>query len=64
MKSFKVVGGKVMCKCGHWIGIVGSKWQHMRLEIRPDDMGVQEEVLRYREACYRCDCINPEPEKE
>ena len=56
--------GKVLCKCGHWIGIVGTKWQHMDEEyIRTvfDDAYTLQRQIKYREKCYTCDCAEPTP---
>jgi len=50
---------KILCKCGHWIRIVGTKWQHINKVCEDTDS----EMMRYRESCYECDCINPEPLK-
>lgn len=55
MKNFKEVDGKIVCICGHPIGIVGTKWQHISTEI---------EHRRYRETCYFCGCIDPVPADE
>ena len=47
---------KILCKCGHWIGIVGTKWQH--LDEITDTLPKQ---IKYRENCYHCTCIEPKP---
>jgi len=63
----QVKDGKIMCKCGHWIGIVGTKWQHIDIELTrgPFDesyrRGVQKKQIKYREKCYTCDCAEPTP---
>ncbi len=57
----KVKDGKIMCKCGHWIGIVGTKWQHMAV-ILTDSCGggtPTTSEIKYRESCHYCDCAEP-----
>jgi hypothetical protein len=52
-----------MCKCGHYIGVVGTKWQHWE-KILTDSCGgnIPSKIeIRYRETCYNCDCIDPKP---
>ena len=58
--------GKIICKCGHWIGIVGTKWQHMAV-ILTDSCGGDTPTtseIRSRESCYYCDCAEPTPLEE
>lgn len=45
----------ILCKCGHRIEKVGTKWQHI------DFTDPSKTQIKYREACYHCDCINPIP---
>jgi hypothetical protein len=55
--------GKILCKCGHWIGIMGTKWQHMAV-ILTDSCGCETpptREIKYREKCYYCDCSTPTP---
>jgi len=56
---------KIMCKCGHWIGIVGTKWQHIDEEyirtVFDDAYTPQKKQIKYREKCYTCDCAEPTP---
>ena len=60
--NMPVSNGKIMCKkCGHWIGIVGTKWQHMGVIITDSCGGgtPPKSEVKYREKCYYCDCIAP-----
>jgi len=50
----------LLCKCGHWIGIVGTKWQHMDT-VFDDAYTPQNRQIKYREKCYTCDCAEPTP---
>lgn len=50
---------KVLCKCGHCIRIVGTKWQHVDGELVTHPTCRVE--IHYRERCYGCDCIDPKP---
>jgi hypothetical protein len=58
-----------VCKCGHWVEIVGTKWQHLdEAEDIPYFQGLvrplsvkNKKLIRYREKCYYCDCIDPKP---
>ena len=62
----QVKDGKIMCKCGHWIDIVGTKWQHMAV-ILTDSCGGDTPTtseIRSRESCYYCDCAEPTPLEE
>lgn len=59
---------KTLCNCGHWIEIVGTKWQHMDKLNDGDstDPNIEKcmgfgSVKKYREACYHCACIEPAP---
>jgi hypothetical protein len=42
------------CKCGHRIGMVGNKWQHMLIDESPEP----------RTECHHCACFTPEPAEE
>jgi hypothetical protein len=57
--------GKILCKCGHWIGIVGMKWQHMDEEhirtLFDDAYTPHKKQIKYREKCYTCNCSTPTP---
>jgi hypothetical protein len=48
---FEIYTGRVFCKCGHWIGIVGAKWEHIRRFPK----------IESQERCYRCECTSPKP---
>ena len=73
-KSYAVTKGDVvtsnrdiiLCKCGHPIEIVGTKWQHIELlslKGKPFDEMPKGEI-KYRERCYHCDCATPIPVEE
>ena len=57
---------KILCKCGHWIGVVGTKWQHMAVIITDSCGGEtpQKSEVKYQERCYYCDCIEPIPARD
>ncbi len=61
MENFNVVDGKVQCVCGHWIGIIGTKWQHIDEKIIAEWDDIERKQIKYRETCYHCSCINPVP---
>lgn len=51
----------MLCKCGHPIEIVGTKWQHIELlslKGMPFD-AMPTGQIKYRERCYKCDCVAP-----
>jgi hypothetical protein len=61
-----------LCKCGHTIGIVMNKWQHIykitdKADKQKEFIGdpVDErfgfDVYKVRDRCFRCDCTTPEP---
>lgn len=55
--------GHFICKCGHGIRVVGTKWQHMAVIIT-DSCGGEtppQSEVKYREKCYYCDCSTPVP---
>jgi len=52
---------EMLCRCGHGIGIVGTKWQHMAVILTSScggDTPTTSEI-KYRESCYYCDCAEP-----
>ncbi len=61
--NMSMSNGKILCKCGHWIGIVGTKWQHMAVIITDSCGGgtPPKSEVKYREKCYYCDCSTPSP---
>lgn len=71
MKHLKVAKGDIiLCKCGHWIDFVGTKWQHLEEVLRENEAYTgpvrpwsvkDKKLIKYRETCYHCDCIEPAP---
>lgn len=56
-------GDIILCKCDHPIEIVGTKWQHIELlslKGMPFD-AMPTGQIKYRERCYKCDCVTPTP---
>ncbi|MDD3813267.1 MAG: hypothetical protein PHZ02_01365 [Desulfocapsaceae bacterium] len=74
-KEIKPHTGEALCKCGHIISVVGTKWQHID-EIDEDDKRAEffgrqintcmgyGKFRKYRETCYHCACIDPLPAEE
>lgn len=64
--------GMVLCKCGHWIGIVNGDSYHMdylnNVDKEAEFFGVHIERClgygsekKYQKICYHCECVNPCP---
>ena len=60
------IDGKIVrCKCGHWIGFVGTKWQH--LDIKVSRTTLDEAYTPPKSVFYLCTvpkCIKPTPVEE
>lgn len=68
-RKYKFKNSNVLCKCGHYLGIVGAKWQHkfdLTLIEHYDDVNGKQMThikgeIDYQQKCYYCACVKPMP---